>query len=171
LYIKIMTIILIFIPLGGNAYAQDDDSALTALLTPQFELPDSNYSSSGSIKLIWNLPDTLIDEDEYIFELQQSTDADFSQPLLRYTGPDLASYISGLKNNTYHYRVRSILGSDTSSWSKVVVVSVEHHSLHLAFILFGLGAFVFLATVVVVVRGARQEASVESTANSKQGDN
>jgi hypothetical protein len=35
-----------------------------------------------------------------------------------------------------------------------VKVIVEHHSLHLAFTLFGIGGLVFVLTLLVVLRGA-----------------
>jgi hypothetical protein len=66
-----------------------------------------------------------------------------------YHGPDRASFISGLNNGTYYYRVKS----EDSDWSKTLVVEVKHHSLRLAMILFAVGGVVFLLTVAVVVEG------------------
>jgi hypothetical protein len=150
--------------------AQDDDSTLILIAIPVFDLPDSNYSSSGSIKISWHLPDSILSDTNYNFELQQSTVANFDSSIIRYSGPDLASYISGLKNNTYHYRVRFVSKNDTSVWSQPIVVSVEHHSLQLAFTLFGLGAIVFIATVFVVVRGARKSSPIQSTMVQRRRD-
>jgi hypothetical protein len=165
-----MIFFIFFSSLFLMASAQDTDSTITAIAIPVFELPDSNFSSSGSIKMSWFLPDSIISNANYNFELQQSTSSSFDSSTTRYSGPDLASYISGLKNGNYHYRVRSILDNDTSLWSKTVLVSVEHHSLQLAFTLFGLGAVVFIATVFVVVRGARRSSPIQSTINQRRRD-
>jgi hypothetical protein len=103
-----------------------------------------NLSNDGRIKLIWGSAG-----EDALYELQSATDETFETPKLMYKGPDRASFVSGLKNGTYYYRVKS----ENSSWSKTLVVEVEHHSIQLAMILFAVGGIVFLLTVAVVVEG------------------
>lgn len=113
----------------------------------QFTLDTLYYKlEEGHIRLEWAA------ERDTIFELQQSRTADFADPLTIYRGPDLASFISGLKNGTYYYRVRV----PDDSWSDTMTIEVQHQSLQLALTLFGVGCVVFLLTVFVVVNGARQ---------------
>jgi hypothetical protein len=169
LILKILIFFAFSFSLSVNAITQDIDSTINAVAVPQFDLPDSNFSSSGSIKLVWMVPDSMDLAGNHIFELQQSPDRDFDSLSVRYYGPDLATYISGLRNGIYHYRVRAILRGDTGSWSKTTVVSVEHHSLKLAFVLFGLGAIVFVAIVFIVVRGARNSSLPQSAMHYRQG--
>ncbi|MBD3257847.1 hypothetical protein GF377_05390 [candidate division GN15 bacterium] len=124
---------------------------------PAFENDASELNNSGTVKLQWYSQaegrDTAIAE----FELQRATDANFTDADAYYRGPDLATYISGLANGDYYYRIREIEhGIAISDWSEPVHVTVEHHSLGLAFTLFGLGGVVFIFTVLVVVRGARR---------------
>jgi len=166
---KIPIFIITILTLFSGVRGQDVGDFSAKALVPKFDLPDSNYSNSGSIKLSWGVADSSLSAYDYIFELQQSPDPGFDSLITRYTGPDLASYVSGLKNGVYHYRVRSILHEDTSSWSHPIVVTIEHHSLQLAFTLFGLGAIVFIATVVVVIRGVRGQNLPHSSVNEKQG--
>ena len=85
-------------------------------------------------------------------ELQRSSSSDFNEVMVIYNGVDRASYISGLENGTYYFRVRELGGK----WSQTLVLEVQHQSLTLAFTLFGLGGFVFLLTVLVVVKGSKQ---------------
>ena len=89
--------------------------------------------------------------------MQQGFDSLFDSTRIRYTGPDMASYISGLKNGDYYFRVRTVTdhGNAHGDWSGTVTVTVEHHSLTLALTLAGLGGLVFLLTVAVVVQGTR----------------
>ncbi len=89
------------------------------------------------------------------FQLQWATHDDFSDADDYYRGPDLATYISGLANGNYYFRLREVRsGGPLSDWSGPVKVIVEHHSLHLAFTLFGIGGLVFVLTLLVVLRGA-----------------
>jgi hypothetical protein len=63
----------------------------------------------------------------------------------------MASVISGLENGHYYFRVRG----DGEDWSPPLEVVVVQQSLRLAFILFSIGGLVFILTVYVVVKGAR----------------
>ena len=112
----------------------------------EFALDNNYYQiTDGHIRLEWQ------SETGNTFELQQSFTRDFSHPKVIYLGPDRASFISGLQNGSYYYRVRASDGE----WSEVVIVDVQHQSLKLAFALFGIGGVVFLVTVYVVVHGVR----------------
>lgn len=71
---------------------------------------------------------------------------------LLYSGPDTARLISGRANGNYRYQVRRVGETD---WSAPLRVTVEHHSLSRALGFFLIGALVFIATLVLVVRGAR----------------
>ena len=113
----------------------------------QFSFDTTYYKiSEGHIRLDWTA------KDAGVFELEQATDDSFSNAKTIYSGPDLASFISGLRDGMYHYRVRDKGGA----WSDQLTVEVQHQSLKLAFTLFGIGGVVFLLTVLVVVQGARK---------------
>jgi hypothetical protein len=124
----------------------------------EFDIPAQNQSESGLIKLIWKIPDHPEPPEGIEFELQRSKDTTFGEVRVLYRGPDLASYLSGLKNGKYYFRVRSLAKNGTveGPWSDFTTVTVEHHSLQLALTLAGLGGFVFLMTVGVVIVGVRR---------------
>ncbi|MCB0664899.1 MAG: hypothetical protein KDC80_03710 [Saprospiraceae bacterium] len=129
-----------------------------SLPTPYF-IPDKNENSeTGYIQLKWIAQS---DEDEtilYQYQLQQAEDSTFSSGKEIYRGNDLASFISGLSNGNYYYRVRVIDEDrkENGPWSATKLVAVKHHSLELALSLFTLGGIVFLSTVLIVVRGSRK---------------
>lgn len=87
------------------------------------------------------------------FELQEAPDPAFAAPHTLYAGPDRATALSGRPDGTYYYRVRA----DGGAWSPVVAVEVMHHSLVRAGLFFALGAAVFVATVVLILRGDARE--------------
>ncbi len=91
------------------------------------------------------------------FELQQAPSAQFENPLTRYRGPDLASFVSGLAEGDYFFRVRTVAENEaTGTWSKPLQVTVKYQPLSRAFVLFGVGAVVSIATVALVVIGDRR---------------
>lgn len=131
---------------------------------PVIENDAANFTNSGSIKLQWHSRQQHRDSLNVVFELQRATLADFADAKTYYRGPDLATYISGLANGTYYYRLREVNEDRIiSHWSSPVSVQVEHHSLSLAFTLFGIGALVFVLTLIVVVRGAAHTPDPDDT--------
>lgn len=106
------------------------------------------------------MPPSVNSGEKPIFELQQATQADFGDADTLYQGPDKASVISGLPNNTYYYRVRF---ANEPNWSEAISVEVKHHSLARAFGFFGLGIVMFIITVIVLLKGTRLDSSSADT--------
>lgn len=143
---------------------ETSENARIPISAPVIENDSSNFTSSGSIKLSWRSEATDTDAENAEFTLERATQADFSDAKLYYHGPDLATYISGLANGRYYFRIREIGKSGMeSAWSPPVEVVVEHHSLSLAFALFGIGGLVFILTVLVVLRGASRTADPDDS--------
>jgi hypothetical protein len=141
---------------AGPVSAQDDSPiAVMPLSPPVFETDSSNFTNSGSIKLSWYSGHEEGIDRETEYELQRATKPDHSDAKTYYRGPDLATYISGLADGRYYFRIREVAGElPQSDWSTTVEVAVEHHSLNLALTLFGIGGLVFILTLIVVLRGA-----------------
>lgn len=122
---------------------------LAALLVPAAAEPlrlraDTEQATAGYFVLDWQAPPGR-------FELRERR-GDGPHRIL-YSGPDTARLISGRPDGAYHYRIRRV---GEPQWSEAVLVTVEHHPLSRALAFFGLGALVFLATLLLVVRGARR---------------
>lgn len=145
-WMKTIAVLMFFIRLGLAAQPP----------IPVFENNSTEQTESGYIKLSWKLGGQQTGGDPIVFELQQAAHQDFNQTTLVYKGPDYATFQSGLSDGDYFYRVRTARtdGTPLSDWSTPVLLRVKHHSLQLAFLLFGIGATVFLITVGIVLQGA-----------------
>lgn len=95
-----------------------------------------------------------LDERLFEFEVQEAKTEDFSDASVRYTGKDSATYISGLSEGAYYFRVLATSEKNQSkSFSDPVQFKVEFVSMSLVWKLVGLGIGVFFATLWVVIRG------------------
>lgn len=124
---------------------------LSAPLAPDVAAPhlsvDNSPSTAGFYRLSWETGN------EHV-ELQEATEPGFARPATAYTGPDRATVISGKPSGSWYYRIRALDGQRVGPWSEPLTVTVAHHSLSRAFLFLGLGVTVFIATVLMVVRGS-----------------
>lgn len=112
---------------------------------PTLELASGTVSEDGHIRIAWSTKEKRVP-----VELQQAENENFTDATTVYRGADKATFISGLENGTYYYRIRRVDGA----WSAPVKLLVNHHSLQLALVLVSLGAVVFGLTVFIVLKGA-----------------
>lgn len=124
-------------------------SFLTRAAQPILSLENGSNPEQGIIKLHWGYPES----DSQEFELQQAISTDFKTFSSVYHGSDRATFISGLADGNYHYRVYH---PATETYSEVLSVEVKHHPLSLAFTMLGLGAVVFIFTVVYLIKGRQK---------------
>lgn len=121
--------------------------AFSAPAAAQLQLQsDTALSTAGYFRLSWQ------QEQRTGYQLQQARNSDFSDAHDIYRGEDSATVISGLADGHYFYRVRN---PSANGWSETVEVEVKHHPLSRAFGFFALGAVMFVATLVVLLKGAR----------------
>lgn len=114
---------------------------LTAFQAAALELEVSpRLSTSGTFDLSWQ---GTPGETFRLLQLNEN-----KTPRLIYEGTDTARVMTGLPNGDYTYRVEGKSGS-----SELRRVTVAHHSLPRAFSFFAIGLVVFIATVILVVRG------------------
>jgi len=114
---------------------------------------DTGLSTAGYYRLSW------VEDGGRDFELQEASSDAFSIPRTLYQGPDTATLLSGRADGTRFYRVRDLQADGTASpWSNTVEVRVGHHSLTRAFLFFSVGLAIFLATLLTIIRGHREDA-------------
>lgn len=95
-----------------------------------------------------------LDERAFIFDVQESTSKDFTEFKTRYSGKDSATYISGLNEGSYYYRVLARRVEDgLVAQSNPVHMKVDYVSMTVVWRLVALGVLVFAATIWVVARG------------------
>jgi len=96
------------------------------------------------------------------FEIQEAGNRDFSDARRRYLGSDQATTVTGKRDGTYYYRARVVAATgQPGTWCEPVAVRVAHHSLERAWLFFGIGAVVFIASLIVILRGAGRVAGQE----------
>lgn len=101
-------------------------------------------SDTGAYRISWNGPE------DALFRLEENGE-------LLYEGPELATTVSGRTPSDYVYRV-GLVESPTGtvgSWSSRCSVTVSPPPLSLALGFFSVGFVVFVALLVVVIRGHR----------------
>lgn len=135
-----------------------------AVAAGESNLPEATFTGERSIEqslpyltLKWEIAEDEAAEEPVYSHLQVATSPAFSDPSDQYRGPDRATFVSGLAEGEYYFRVRAVAEEGaTGEWSEPVQVTVQYDSLAQAFLLFGIGAVVSIATVVLVVTGDRR---------------
>jgi hypothetical protein len=118
-------------------------------------------ANEGHVQLAWEpAPGSDADGVVWHYELQESMVPDFSDDvLLRYAGPQQATFVSGLADGQHYFRLRQRPEGEEqgwSSWSEPLEVVFKTHPMALAWTLFGTGGLLVAAVVVfLVVASAR----------------
>ncbi len=108
-------------------------------------------ANEGHALLSWKATD---DDSEY--QLEQAVgenrggQPDFTQTVIRYQGPDIAYFISGLPEGTHYFRV-SAVGS--SQWSQPLAVVVNYPAAGRVIVLLTLGAVLFASLTAIICYG------------------
>jgi hypothetical protein len=131
---------------------------LSQAAAPEFETPDPIESSNGAALLRWDQGQPL---GALEYELQEADSPEFVAAELRYRGSFPSYFVSGQRDGTRYFRVRSRSYTEDSpapwsEWSTPQILVVAHHDLRLALGLFGAGALVFVITCLTLVAGARR---------------
>ncbi|MBD3669341.1 MAG: hypothetical protein HUJ29_01095 [Gammaproteobacteria bacterium] len=111
---------------------------------------DSDVATAGYYQLSWET-----EQSADRFRLIEADNPRFSQSKILYEGPDLAMILSGKSNGTYYYRVAALSQQSQDLVSNTLKVEVDHHSMTKAMLFFSIGAIVFLATLILILRGSR----------------
>ena len=112
---------------------------------------DTELATAGYYRISWQA-----EHSPNLYRLLESDNPRFNHNKVIYEGPDLATVLSGKPNGSYYYRVAILQDHTPVSVSNTVMVKVAHHSLTKAFLFFAIGALVFLATLLLILRGNRQ---------------
>lgn len=75
------------------------------------------------------------------------------EPVTLYQGPQLGSAVTGRTRGDYVYNVGLLHEGEVTKWSEPCRVLVTPYPLAVAFVFFGFGLVVTLATIALVVRG------------------
>ena len=121
-----------------------------APVAPAWNHAEIMESRDGYAQLSWDLPlgDDPLEEIHWVYHLQEGREPVFDETDVQYMGPQHSSFVSGLEDGAYYYRVRARHPDEEEwgEWSAIVRVDVQHHSRRLALALMSVGGLVFLAT-------------------------
>lgn len=115
---------------------------------------DPRLNTTGHIDLVWSVvPDSA--QEPAAYELQGSRTPDFPNPLTYYSGVDVRSFLSGLAEGSYFFRVRSLSeAAGPGMWSEVLAVEVDYVDQWKVFVLMAVGLVCLIATVFIILRGS-----------------
>ncbi len=105
---------------------------------------DTDVATAGYFQLSWNADEPI--------RLVESRSADFANPSTIYTGSDSGRTVSGRRDGELYYRLESAGSGELLGGP--LRVTVAHHPLSRALSFFGVGAFVFVATLALIVFGS-----------------
>jgi hypothetical protein len=109
----------VHVPEWGNFL----NCAISIIEPPQlFAFPQ--VSNDGNFTLRWELSPPL--DADYV--LEESAQPDFADAVTIHSGTSSSYTLYGRRTGDYYYRVRAIIGADTSDWSNGVAVRVEEGS-------------------------------------------
>ena len=138
---------VMFVLPGSSLAAAGAALAAGPSLTSTTEL-----ARAGNYQLRWGHESPMV----HAYRLERADNPLFSNSVLVYEGADRATVISGRSDGVMHYRVRAQFSDGSvTDWSEPTSVTVQHHPLTQALLLFALGALVFVATIVLIITGNR----------------
>ena len=94
------------------------------IIEPPQLFASPQFSSDGNLSLRWELSPP--QDAEYV--LEESSQTNFSDAVTVFEGTTSSFTLYGRRTGDYYYRVRAIIGADTSDWSNGVAVRVEDES-------------------------------------------
>lgn len=101
--------------------------------------------------------------EDVTYQLQQASERDFADAQVRYAGPDLGSFISGLTDGETYFRVRAVDPvSGPGPWSGVLVVEVRYPSFGLVIPLMAGGCLMLAILVFTLITGSRKASGKEA---------
>jgi hypothetical protein len=127
-------------------------AATSKLPEVEFENEPKLTTNEGHVSLRWEG-----NGDPLAYEVQSDDKRAFPTPTRIYRGTDERTFLSGLADGRYFFRVRArpLDAKTWGPWSSPVELLCEHHSLALAWTLFGSGGLLFALIVAFVTVNAR----------------
>lgn len=109
----------------------------------------SLVSEDGVVSLAWAAAPA-----PWVVVLQQDAAAEFTDPVVRYRGPDKGSVLTGLPEGVHHFRLRrEHPTTGAGAWTDPLRVEVTFMDRSRLFGFLGLGGIVVLATAGTIISG------------------
>lgn len=135
--------------------------------TVQFVKPETTdyETSEGTVHLAWQVAGREVGTTDLQFQIEQDSNPSFSTATHYYEGPENGTFVSGLPEGDFYYRVRAIDSAGTpGEWSSPALhVTVDYSPPMLVATLMIVGAIVFVSTVSVIIGGHRKALGGENS--------
>jgi len=111
-------------------------------------------NTTGHIDLVWAVrPGS--DGSAPAYELEGARSGDFAEPMGYYSGLDERTFLSGLAEGAYFFRVRALdAEARPGEWSEVLALEVDYVERWQVNLLMLVGLLCLAATVGIIVRGS-----------------
>lgn len=141
-------VILMFVEGALCVGAAEPQAVFDKSLFDSVEAPHCE-SDQGHISLIWTAGEV---EEHLWYQLQCSEEESFGNAEVRFEGYDHRSFLSGLPDGDFYFRVRARRGEDQpwGPWSPAIHLRCTHHSMGQAWTLFSVGCLLFVGIVAFV---------------------
>lgn len=157
-----MTALCAVMPEGVSSQASASELPSVGFVQPE---PESEVGSAtienttGHIDLVWGVErvEAAPAEASPAFELEGARSRDFAQPITFYSGIDTRTFLSGLAEGAYFFRIRTVdaeLGS--GAWSEVLAVDVDYVDRWKVTLLMLVGLICLVATIYIIVSGTQR---------------
>lgn len=114
-------------------------------------------ANEGWLTLDWAVEEASAEGDgDFVFVVEMAREASFAEARERYRGRDGATFVSGLPEGTYYYRVRAERGDAQGPWSEPLVVTVHYVDRTHVWALMAAGTVAFFATVGTLIVNHRR---------------
>ena len=127
-------------------------------LAASFEEPggETYASEDGTVPLVWGSNDVGSDVDR-VYEVRRWSEGGPADGTYVYEGEDTASFVSGLNEGEYTFRIRSKRAGGTyPEWGdERLVVTVDYIDMSKVWPLMGAGSVCFVVLILTVVLGHR----------------
>lgn len=112
--------------------------------------------TEGHVVISWALPGEADGGTPPDFVLEQASTPEFSDAVVRYEGRDLASFLSGLPEGRFHFRVRAVDGGNAGPWSVPLVLDVDYPKSGMVLVLMTVGTVCLAVLITAILVGARR---------------
>lgn len=131
---------------------------------PEFQPGSPLENTSGHVDLVWEPVSDNPTVSDLSYELVSASSDQFLDPVSRYSGSDIRSFVSGLEGRSYYFRVRAIdPEGHFGPWSDTLALEVNYVSEARVIRLMLMGAICLLATILIIVGGSLKERNTYQT--------
>lgn len=129
-------------------------AAQTSFIEPE---GDVYVTDDGTVALAWEPGTPETEGGDLVYEVRRSASPDFTDPVFVYEGQDTASFVSGLPEGNYYFKIRArSIDGEFPPWGEAyLLVTVDYIEPGIVILLMSAGLVTFIAVIASIVMGHR----------------